>query len=68
VTAASALSGLTELTSSTLDEPSQLMLTTSMMMEVMYGAVLPESALYFDFGNAQNDASHPLFGEANIGE
>jgi hypothetical protein len=59
---------LTEVGRAGLDEPSQLLLMTSMVMEVMYRAVMPESGLYFDYGNTLATASCPRLGEANIGE
>jgi len=50
------------------DNPSQLALAQSMVMEVIYGAVLPESAMYFNYGNLIEGADFPLYRAANIGE
>lgn len=71
VTAATMGGLLADVAVSNRDYPSELMLTQSMLMEVAYNAVLPETALYFEYGNRPTDPadSHcPLLGEANIGE
>jgi hypothetical protein len=68
VTSASRGGTLHSLVAKTVDEPSQLLLTTSLMMQIIYGTVLPESAMYFKYGNIREDAHFPLPQEANIGE
>lgn len=68
IDASDRLTLLTNLGCSSGRDPSQLAVTQSMMMEVIFGAVLPESAMFFDYGDPGTDANSPLEGEGNLGE
>jgi hypothetical protein len=66
--AISARSALNLVTSNRLDEPSKLNVVASMMCEIVFGGVLPKTALYFSFGARGDNPDCPLYGEAAMGE